>query len=186
LFYGASWYEYSTAYWVGWPCEEDLRWLSPDPWDYPNNIPVYFGLSRASEGIKPMPSWVTDLQIPTTKIFKDLAEAPRARAETTDETGERKDVFDIPETVYISGSGYLPSTTYDLYVVEDTTWSDGMDISDRVSGTETSVTTDINGNFPIGTVAWNEPLTPGKYDIVVDVNMNGRYDQGIDAIARAL
>jgi hypothetical protein len=23
---------------------------------------------------------------------------------------------------------------------------------------------------------------PGKYDIIVDVNMNGRYDQGVDAI----
>ena len=75
LFYGASWYEFSTAHWVGWPREEDPRWLSPYPWNLPNNLPLYFGLSKASEGEKPMPSWVTDLQIPTTKIYEDLAVA---------------------------------------------------------------------------------------------------------------
>jgi len=57
-----------------------------------------------------------------------------------------------------------------------------MDIPERVSGTETSVTTDENGNIPAGTVAWNGPLTPGKYDIVIDVNGNGKYDEDIDAL----
>ena len=76
---------------------------------------------------------------------------------------------------------WLP-ITLDLYIVEDTTWSDGMDIPDRVSGTETSVTTDANGNIPAGAVAWNGPLTPGKYDIIIDVNSNGKYDEGIDAL----
>jgi hypothetical protein len=106
----------------------------------------------------------------------------RLMVETTDEAGERKDVFDIPETVYISGSGYLPSTIYDLYVVEDTTWSGGMGFPDRVSGTETSVETDVNGDIPAGTVAWKGPLTPGKYDIVIDRNNNDKYDEGIDAL----
>lgn len=103
--------------------------------------------------------------------------------ETTDEIGGRKDVFDILETVYISGiGGYLQLTTYNLYIVEDTPWSCGMDIPVGVSGTETSVTTDLNGNIPAGTVAWSGPLTPGKYDIVIDVNGNGKYDEDIDAL----
>jgi len=34
--------------------------------------------------------------------------------ETTNEAGERKDVFYISETVYIIGSGYVPSKNYDL------------------------------------------------------------------------
>jgi len=106
----------------------------------------------------------------------------RLTVETTNEAGERKDDFDIPETVYISGSGYTHSTSYDLYVVEDTAWSGGMDIPDRVSGTETSVSTDVNGYIPAGTVAWKGPLTPGKYDIVIDVISNGKYDKGIDAL----
>ena len=76
LFYGAAWYEFSTEYWVGWPWEEDPRWLSPYPWNYVNNIPVYFGLSKASEGLKPMPDWATDFRIPTATIFEDLAAAP--------------------------------------------------------------------------------------------------------------
>jgi hypothetical protein len=29
---------------------------------------------------------------------------------------------------------------------------------------------------------WDPPLTAGNYDIVEDVNCNGQYDQGIDAI----
>ena len=102
--------------------------------------------------------------------------------ETTDLAGERKDVFNIPETVYINGSGYTSSTSVDLHIVEDTAWSDGMDIPDRVSGTETSVETDVNGNIPEGTEAWKGPLTPGKYDIVIDVNNNGKYDEDIDAL----
>jgi len=93
-----------------------------------------------------------------------------------------KDVYDISETVYIRGSGYSPSTRYGLHVVEDTTWSDGIELPDRVSVSETSVTTDVKGNIAAGTVAWYGPLTPGKYDIVVDVNGNGKYDEYIDAI----
>lgn len=102
--------------------------------------------------------------------------------ETTDETGKRKNVFDPTETVYISGKGYSPSTTYDLYIVEDTTWRDGMDIPDRVSGTKTSVTTDENGKVPVSTMAWDGPLKPGRYDVVIDVNGNGKYDENIDAL----
>jgi len=81
LFYGAGWYNYREDYWVGWPNEDDPRWLSPYPWNYPNNLPVFFGLSKASEGKKPMPSWVKDLQIPSSKIFEDLGKAPEHKEE---------------------------------------------------------------------------------------------------------
>jgi hypothetical protein len=43
------------------------------------------------------------------------------------------------------------------------------------------VSSDSEGNIP-PTPVWSDPLTPGKYDIVVDVNGNGVYDEGIDAL----
>ena len=67
-------------------------------------------------------------------------------------------------------------------MVEDvTTWTDGMAIPSRVPDTATSVSSDASGNIQ-ATLVWSWPLVPGKYDIVVDVNDNGVYDAGIDAI----
>lgn len=87
--------------------------------------------------------------------------------------------------MYVNGSGYAPSTvavfTYPIYVVEDDTWSDNKPIPARVPGTVTTVSSDALGNIP-PTPVWTAPLTPGKYDIIVDVNKNGFYDEGIDAL----
>jgi hypothetical protein len=42
------------------------------------------------------------------------------------------------------------------------------------------MTLDASGNV-LPMPAWFSPLALGEYDIVVDVNGNGRYDQTIDA-----
>lgn len=97
--------------------------------------------------------------------------------ESCDSAGIKKDSFNPGETVYANGSGYCPSTTYDLYVVPDTTWTDGM----AIPGAPISVFSDSSGNIP-PTAVMSPPLTPGKYDIVVDVNGNGVYDAGVDAL----
>jgi uncharacterized repeat protein (TIGR01451 family) len=97
-------------------------------------------------------------------------------------SGNPENTFQISDPVYAVGSGYpAASTTYDLYVVDDTTWSDGMAIPSRVTGTETSVTTDASKNIPDGTLIWSSAAA-GRYDIVVDVNGNGVYDAGTDAL----
>lgn len=101
--------------------------------------------------------------------------------ESCNSAGAKKDSFDLSETVYVNGSGYSPSTTYDIYVVNDVSWSDGMTIPGRVSDTAPTVTSGPLGHIPITNV-WNPSLTIGKYDIVVDVNGNGVYDAGIDAL----
>ncbi|HLN89736.1 MAG TPA: hypothetical protein VK253_06690, partial [Candidatus Binatia bacterium] len=113
------------------------------------------------------------------------------KVETTDENGiEMKNQFFPHQTVYVMGGGFEPSTTYPLYVVNDTDWIQGTPIPERVQGTETTVTTDENGKiatekdsltFPRGTT-WTWPLTPGAYDSVIDVNRNGIFDKGIDAL----
>jgi len=111
-----------------------------------------------------------------------LTASPPATVESTDSAGNTKDTFGPTETVYIIGSGYSPSTTYDLYVVSDViSWSSGMTIPSSFPGTQTSVTTDSNGDIPTGTAAWSIPVL-GKYDIVIDVNGNGQYDPCIDAL----
>ncbi len=99
--------------------------------------------------------------------------------ESCDSSGTRKDVFDIKDTVYSNGSGYAPSTEYDLYIVNDSLWVDGTLIPN--SAIHVNVTSDPSGKLQ-PTVIWTAPLTLGNYDIIVDVNANGRYDLSIDAI----
>ena len=64
---------------------------------------------------------------------------PAGTVESCDSGGTTKDVFDIPDTLYIIGGGYTPGT-YDLYVIEDATLGLGDPIPARVPGTDTSVT----------------------------------------------
>ncbi len=101
--------------------------------------------------------------------------------ESADISGATQDVFQIGTPVYAVGSGYAATTTYDLYVVEDTTWTGGMAIPSRVGGTASSVTTDASGNIPAGSLIWTSSVK-GNYDILVDVNGNGQYDESVDAL----
>jgi peptide/nickel transport system substrate-binding protein len=76
LFYGAVWYEYSEANWVGWPNEENGFWFADffgDAW--PANMPVLFTIVHKGE-TPAEPSWVTNTKFTSNKIFADLAEAP--------------------------------------------------------------------------------------------------------------
>lgn len=100
--------------------------------------------------------------------------------ESCDSSGARKDLFNLQETVYANGSGYSPSSTYSLYMVNDeVNWNDNMTIPNPIVTVQ--VTSDSNGRIsPVA--VWSNPLTPGAYDIIVDVNGNGKYDAGIDAL----
>jgi hypothetical protein len=101
--------------------------------------------------------------------------------ESCDSAGVKKDTFAVGDDVYANGTCYRPQTTYDIYVVEDVTWVDGMAIPPRVPDTATTVTTDAYGNIP-PTLLWSSPLEPGKYDIIVDVDGDGLYYAEADAI----
>jgi hypothetical protein len=98
-----------------------------------------------------------------------------------DGTGATKDVFSSDEPVYVTGTGYSPNQTYDIYVVSETDWVDGMTIPARIQDTVTSLSSNSLGNI-ILTIVRNTPLAPGKYDILVDVNGNGKYDANVDAL----
>jgi hypothetical protein len=101
-----------------------------------------------------------------------------------DSIGAQKDSFNLDDVVWVSGSDYAPSTTYDFYIVQDkNTWTTNDPLV-RVPGTATTVASDGSGNVQ-PTAVWGEgapQLTLGKYDIIVDVNGNGKYDEGIDAL----
>jgi uncharacterized repeat protein (TIGR01451 family) len=113
---------------------------------------------------------------PTTQhAYTTVATAPTI--ESCDAVGTRKDSYDTDDTVYVNGSGYMPSTSYYVYVVNDTTWVDRM----AIPGSPVSVASDGLGTIH-PTIVWSPPLTPGRYDIVVDVNCNGLYEVGIDTL----
>ena len=99
--------------------------------------------------------------------------------ESADVSGATKDTFQLAESVYAIGSGYAATTTYDLYILNDQTWSGGESLAGAV--VTTTVTTDVSGNIPAGTLIWASAVA-GNYDIVVDVDGNGQYDASTDAL----
>ena len=102
--------------------------------------------------------------------------------EATNSAGVGKDTYTAGEVVYATGSGFVPNTYVDVYVVGDLAWSDGMAIPPDVSpdGIDT-VLTDPTGNLG-PTPVWIPPLTLGEYDMVFDANRNGVYDMFIDVV----
>lgn len=136
----------------------------------------YTGTSAGTDTIV-----ATDAGISSNEAYKTWEIIGAVTVESADSSGGIKDIFQPGESVYAIGGGYDASTAYDLYIIADTTWTDGMDIPDRVADTDTSVTTDASGNIAPGTRIWTSSVQ-GKYDIVVDVNVNGRYDASTDAL----
>lgn len=107
---------------------------------------------------------------------------PPPTIESCNSVGEKKDYFNLYENVFVNGTNFTPSKTFDFYIVNDVeTWTDGDAIPTRVAGTSTSITSDANGTV-LPTEVWSDPATEGKYDIIVDVNGNELYDEGIDAL----
>jgi hypothetical protein len=101
--------------------------------------------------------------------------------ESCGEDGGQKDVFYQGDNMYVTG-GFFASGTFEIYIVNDLeTWIDGMAIPSRVSGTETTISSNLEGHIP-PTNVWGNLETVGKYDIIIDVNDNGIYDVGVDAL----
>lgn len=58
-------------------------------------------------------------------------------------SGAAKDEFSTGEDVYITGSGFFPSSNVDIYVVEDREWSNGNPIpADVGDGMDTFLLTE--------------------------------------------
>ena len=102
--------------------------------------------------------------------------------QTTDSSGKPREDFLTRETVYAIGSGFLPGTFVNIYIINPNIWDDGKAIPSDVSGDgmNTVSVSSLGGFGPI--IVWPTLLTIGSYDIVFDANQNGQYDAGIDFV----
>ena len=115
-------------------------------------------------------------------VFTYIASAEALFIESCDASGNYKDAFDLGETVYVVGGGFMPSTEYEFYIVEDVVnWINSMQIPIRVAGSATMVTSSSSGSI-LPSEVWNNPQTIGQFDIIVDVNNNTVYDEGTDVL----
>lgn len=88
---------------------------------------------------------------------------------------EKRVGFKRNEYVHVFGSGFPPLTSVDVYVKNNKVWNAGDPIgNDNGDGVDV-VQTDSNGNIPC-THIWGAPLTSGHFDIVVDVNQDGTFN----------
>lgn len=118
-------------------------------------------------------------------VFPGIIFAP-PELDSCDQYAAVKDTFGIGESIGLKGRFYDPGKTYDLYIVEDTTWTEGMPIpTDRVEDTVVSITADSEGTLRTPaltpTIVYASPV-PGVYDLIIDVNDNGLYDAAIDKL----
>ncbi|MEA1894653.1 MAG: hypothetical protein U9N36_05530, partial [Euryarchaeota archaeon] len=89
------------------------------------------------------------------------------------------DVFDINDTVYAFGHLGWYSKHGDnggrIYVVNHSdSWTNGTSLK-AVGGSPYYVSYEESGYF-CGELAWSQPLTPGRYDLVLDLNVTGCSD----------
>jgi hypothetical protein len=95
-------------------------------------------------------------------------------------SGAKEDSFNAGEEIWVKGNkGYSPSTEYPIYIITDVEWSNNMRIPTPVPSTMTTVTSASDGS--ILAKVWAS-AQPGKYDIVVDVDRDGYYDEGTDPL----
>jgi uncharacterized repeat protein (TIGR01451 family) len=109
-----------------------------------------------------------------------LVYAPCPDGDATDPTGLVKDVYLPGETVYATGSSFVPNSLVDIYVTEDKHWVNGMPINSTIYAVKYNVSTDGAGSI-IGEEIWPNS-EPGAYDMIFDANQNGNYDIGVDAV----
>ena len=130
------------------------------------------------------------------------AKLPRVNAEvfpsieSCDSTGTPRDTFMLGEDVYAKGSDYQPNTHYTIIVFDDglcppnlpvdhpndIVWTDGMPIPTGPLVSVVVVATDALGNIPLTLVVSNVGPVFQCYDMVVDVNGDGIYHVGLDAL----
>jgi hypothetical protein len=99
-----------------------------------------------------------------------------------------RSTFLTSEDVYVGVDPALQPTvigqTADVFIVADKTdaqWTVDQSLTDVTGTVETITVNGICGNC-WKTLAWTAPLTPGRYDVVLDFNRDGVYTPGTDLI----
>jgi outer membrane protein assembly factor BamB len=91
---------------------------------------------------------------------------------STDSAGNSKATFNLTDNVYVRGQGFPADTSVTIYLIPD-----GADALPSNKVANAFATTNGIGDLPV-TLVWSQPLTLGEYDIWVDVNQNGVFDEG--------
>ncbi|MCX5896520.1 MAG: DUF1566 domain-containing protein, partial [Proteobacteria bacterium] len=105
---------------------------------------------------------------------------------SADDNCQSKDVFNTSPTnlepIYVSSTLPIPIGTYIFYLVKDkVSWNDGDTVCSPNCVTSKSIAIDSNGHFC--DLLWTPPVGDNNvYDIVLDVNGNGKFDAGIDFV----
>jgi len=108
---------------------------------------------------------------------------------TSDINGTLKTQFYPNETVYLAPSTInitTNSTIASVYVMYDSnTWVNQTNLIDVTGSGYKNFTTNSTGWLNNTNAIWASSQRTGNYDVVVDVNQNGIYDQGIDFVFEA-
>ncbi len=106
---------------------------------------------------------------------------------SSDKEGEVKDLFVVTddsekESVFVKGGGFDANKTMNIYMIKhQKELTSGMEIFDY-SGVPTSVTTDASGKIPLTVIMEKiHSEDSGDYDIIADVDSDGKYTKNIDA-----
>jgi len=129
------------------------------------------------------PSNIPNLNQPDT--WTDLIFPAKPTFESCDSLGNTKNMFNMGDVLYAKGSGFAYPSWIMMTVTKDLTWNDKMTIpelfdEDHVFGPVGSQASAAGELIPTGFI-WFD-LVPGEYDIVVDINENGVYDECVDVL----
>lgn len=112
------------------------------------------------------PSWV----LPARRVCKEIPGKKIKRCWC-----EKRRGFQRNDDVHVFGGEFNPLTTVDIYVTCNKSWAFGDPIgADQGDGIDT-VQTDSRGNLPCVLIG-AAPLAGGKFDIVVDANQDGTFN----------
>jgi len=145
---------------------------------------VWFALGEAETGTMWLDSFRTRQYVSPEPIHGSWGSEENhiCTIESCNLPGVEKNTFSLTDTVYANGSGYSPSQFYYIYVVQYGALVDTQVFPTPITP-RTNVQADEQGKIPVTSVWSPSPqLTLGNYDIVVDVNGDGKYNAGVDAI----
>jgi hypothetical protein len=105
---------------------------------------------------------------------------------TSDINGSLKQQFYPTDIVYLAPSTTnitVNSTGVTVYIVYDSnSWTNQTALVDVSGSGYKNLTTNATGYLNTTTAIWASSQRTGNYNVVVDVNQNGVYDQGIDVV----
>ena len=94
-----------------------------------------------------------------------------------DSDGNPKNRFAPNETVYVTGTNLIASTSYKLWIQNESVGvGDALDAGEDPSGAQESVSTDTDGTLPVTAIWTIDPgaaVTNNEYDIVADNQVTG-------------